>query len=361
MKILYIAPENTVGTLTLWRNEHMRRGNECRSITFFNSPKKFDEDICLNLPFNFTNPKMSKIRNLIYKRYRGPDGYHKEKIGYPPVWKPDGKLDSIFLKCKDFLWKPYIERAINEYQLYDFDIFHFESGVDFLKNESFVKGLKKRGKKIICHYHGEDLRARGVMPYMDTVSDLNLTNELDLLHKHPKISYLFLPFDTSKFQLKETLNDKITITHAPTNRFYKGSNIIIDICKNLESEGKIKFKLVENLPNNIALEKKMKSDICIDQIGNRGGWGYGMNSVESLSMGICTLTEMNDKYNNFLPGNPFVNVNKHTLDQTLRNLINNPGKILFYGKRGRKWVKKKHDIKKVGDVLYGYYEMLGLK
>ena len=86
-----------------------------------------------------------------------------------------------------------------------------------------------------------------------------------------------------------------------------------------------------------------------------------MNSVESLSMGICTLTEMNDKYNNFLPGNPFVNVNKHTLEQTLRNLINNPGKILFYGKRGRKWVKKKHDIKKVGDVLYGYYEMLGLK
>ena len=129
--------------------------------------------------------------------------------------------------------------------MYDFDVVHFESGVDFLKNEFFSKELKKRNKKIICHYHGEDLRSRGVMPYIDTISDLNLTNEVDLLDKHPKIEYLFLPFKTSVFRSKISLNNRIRISHAPTNRYYKGSDVVISICEKLQSEGKIDFDLID--------------------------------------------------------------------------------------------------------------------
>ena len=96
MKILYISPENTVGTLSLWRKVHNERGHTCRTITFFRSPKDFDEDICLDLPFNFTRPAMSKFRNTVYKIYRGTNGYFKEKGGYPPKWRPEGLLDSSF-------------------------------------------------------------------------------------------------------------------------------------------------------------------------------------------------------------------------------------------------------------------------
>ena len=39
MKILYISPENTVGTLSLWKNEHESNGHICRTLTFFHSPK----------------------------------------------------------------------------------------------------------------------------------------------------------------------------------------------------------------------------------------------------------------------------------------------------------------------------------
>ena len=101
MKILYISPENTVGTLTLWKKEHNARGNECRTITFFRSPKNFKEDICLDLPFNFTKKQMSYVRNLIYRYYRGKTGYYKSKKGYPPKWEPDGNIDWLFLKLKD--------------------------------------------------------------------------------------------------------------------------------------------------------------------------------------------------------------------------------------------------------------------
>ena len=112
MKILYISPENTVGTLTLWKKEHERRGNHCRTLTFFKSPKNFNDDICLNLPFNFTNPRMAYLRNLIYKLYRGEEGYFKGKKGYPPIWEPEGFFDNVFLKIKDIIWKPIIYKAI---------------------------------------------------------------------------------------------------------------------------------------------------------------------------------------------------------------------------------------------------------
>ena len=233
MKILYISPENTVGTLSLWREEHISRGNQCRAVTFFRSPRKFEDDLCLDLPFNFTKPLMSKFRNIIYKSYRGSHGYFKEKDGYPPLWRPEGFFDSSFFKFKDWLWKSKIEKAIKEYDLFDYDVYHFESGMDFLKNEFFVQQLNNLGKKIICHYHGEDLRSRGVMPYIDKLADLNLTNEVDLLSKHPNIEYIFLPFDTSPFNVKDSISDILKISHAPTNRFYKGSDQIIKVCEKL--------------------------------------------------------------------------------------------------------------------------------
>ena len=159
------------------------------------------------------------------------------------------------------------------------------------------------------------------MPFINKYSNLNLTIEVDLLKKHPNIDYLFLPYDTASFSPKGELNKLLIISHAPTNRFYKGSEKIIKVCEKFQDQGRIKFDLIENLPHSVALSRKSKSDIFIDQIGNKGGWGYGMNSVESLSMGICTLTEMNDEYNSFVPDHPFISVNEHALESKIDELI----------------------------------------
>ena len=361
MKILYISPENTVGTLTLWKQEHEFRGHECRTVTFFRSPKNFQEDICLGLPFNFTKPLLARLRNSIYRYYRGEQGYFKTKEGIPPIWTPEGWVDKTFLNVKDWVWRPIVKKAIQDHNLLDFDIIHFESGMDFLKDEFFVQELSKRQKKIICHYHGEDLRSRGAMPIINSIADLNLTNEVDLLSKHPNINYLFLPFKTNDFPTKTGINKQIRVVHAPTNRFYKGSDKIISVCEKLELENLIKFDLIEGLPHRVAIQKKMKADIFIDQIGDLGGWGYGMNSVESLSMGICTLTEMNAIYNSFIPDHPFVSVSSETLEKVLRELISEPEKIFDFGQIGKKWVEQYHDIKNVSERLYSYYRSIGLE
>ena len=366
MNILYISPENTVGTLGLYRRIHEQHGNSVRYVTFFRSPKAFEEDICLDLPFNFTRPFLKNIRHKIYQIYRGKEGYYKDRAGYPPIWQPEGTFDRRFLAWKEKRWDKQIQAAISKYKLYDFDIVHFESGMDFYKDARFACELKKRGKKVVCHYHGEDLRSRGVLHPLDKISDLNLTNEVDLLEKHPDIHYIFLPFDVEAFQQRypknDTKNNNIPfVTHAPTNRYYKGSHDIIPICRKLEQEGKINFELIENKPHAEAMEMKRKSDIFIDQINDRGGWGYGMNSVESLAMGVCTLTEMNEHYCRFIPDHPFVNVNRSNLYDTLLTLASNSEQWKEKGQEGAEWVKKYHDIASVGKSLYAYYAEMGLK
>lgn len=364
MNILYISPENTVGTFDLYKRIHETRGNRVKYVTFYHSPKGFREDICLNLPFNFTRPFLKDLRHRVYQIYRGGEGYHKERAGYPPVWKPEGRLDATFLAWKEKYWDPRIRKAIEAYRLYDSDIVHFESGMDFYKDARFAREMKERGAGIVCHYHGEDLRSRGVLPALDAISDLNLTNELDLMKKHPHLRYIFLPFDPDAFcgryQKSEETQRPLWVAHAPTNRYYKGSDTIIPVCRRLEKEGLMRFVLIENLPHAKTMALKCRSDIFIDQVGDRGGWGYGMNSLESLALGICTLTEMNAEYTAFLPDHPFVNVNAGNLYEKLKEILINTTLRREAAAAGPKWVRRYHSLQAVGESLYNYYEMAGI-
>ena len=45
MKILYISPENTVGTMTLWKEIHQKNGNECEVLTMYKSLNQSDINI----------------------------------------------------------------------------------------------------------------------------------------------------------------------------------------------------------------------------------------------------------------------------------------------------------------------------
>ena len=56
-------------------------------------------------------------------------------------------IDKSFISFKDWLWKPIVEDAIKRYNLYDFDVFHFESGMDFLKQEEKSKNISEDESK----------------------------------------------------------------------------------------------------------------------------------------------------------------------------------------------------------------------
>ena len=240
--------------------------------------------------------------------------------------------------------------------MFDYDIYHFEWGLDFYRDCRFAKQLSKEGKPIICTYHGQDMRTRGVIKEMDEISDLNLTSELDLLKKHPNINYLFLPYDTSSYAESNTISSPLRVCHSPTNRYYKGSDDIIEICSGLDKDGLIEFVLIEDKTHQEVIKIKQSCDIYIDQIHNRGGWGYGMSSIESLSIGLVCLTELVREYQNFIPNHPFINVTKQNLKQKILELTKNQELLVNKKIKSREWVVEHHDISNVSQSLYSFYE-----
>lgn len=359
MKILYLSPENTVGTLNLWQQAHAARGNQCDFVTFYPGRHGFDPGICLNLPLVQASYFYLKNRHRYYQRFRGELGDYAEKPGYPPAWKPNSSLERWYFRWRDWLWHFKIEAAIAHHGLADYDILHLEWGLDFYRSGRFARRYHQAGKPVICTYHGQDLRTRGVIPAVDEISDLNLTSELDLLEKHPDINYLFLPFDTGQFQPDFTVSNPVRVCHSPTDRFYKGSDWIIPVGRKLADEGLIEFILIENQPNREARVLKQTCDVLIDQVGNRGGWGYGMNSVEALAMGLCCVTELVPQYEAFIPDHPFVNASADELERNLRTLVGNREQLAVRKRRSREWVVRHHDLNNTADRLYDYYHEKG--
>jgi len=162
------------------------------------------------------------------------------------------------------------------------------------------------------------------------------------------------------FETKKKIGDPITICHATTNRIIKGSDFIISTCRELEKSNGIRFLLIENQSHEKAIQLKSQADICIDHIGELT-WGYGMNSLESLSMGIATATYLNETYVQFIPDHPFINVRPDNLKQSLIHYIQNPELILKKGQEGRRWVEKYHDYRNVVQQLYDYYRQIGVE
>jgi len=359
LKILYIAPENVVGNLNLWKKLHEDRGNECKYITYFPSQFGFPDDICLNLPLVAPKPMFFKLREFIYKKTGGPQKTI-ELEGYPPVWTSGNIAVKWFFKFRDKLWRFWIEPAIKKYGLLDFDVYHLETGLGFYRNGSFVNRISDSGKPIFNIFHGVELRHRGVLPQIDKHVTLNLTSELDLIPKHPNLKYLYLPYNVECVAPNYNLHKPITVCHATRNRYFKGSDIIIDVCRELEKSHNIRFLLIENLSHSETIRLKEEADIYIDQINNVAP-GYGMNSIEAMSLGTVCCTNMDEQYQEFMPDHPFVHVTPDTLVEELIKLIETPNNIIEKSKIARKWVEKHHSLKMVGNELYKYYRDSGLK
>ncbi len=359
MKILYVSPENVSGGFGLFAAGHRIRGNHCRYITFFRNRYGFEDDLCFNLRLTPDKSWLQSFRKFLKKRNNLADIV--DLAGNPPFWKPFSKSADLMFRLRDKINEPRIRKAIEKHKLNEFDVYHFEQGIDPFRDGRWVRELSKKGKGIVCFYHGGDLRNRGVIESVHRHSQLNLTSEIDLLQRMKGMKYLFLPIDTNALKPNPRKSDgRIRIGHAARNRMFKGSDFIEQTVLKLAERYPIDWIMIENVPHDKALEMKSTCDIFIDQITDAGGWGYGASSVESLSMGIPTMTKINQGVADFLDGHPFIPINHENLEKKLFELIEDEDLRIHFGKFGREWAIKHHDVASVMDALYGYYKDAGM-
>ena len=108
MKILYISPENTVGTLTLWKKEHERRGNQCRTLTFFKSPKNFNDDKKNAMEF------LKDMGNPFFILTKDPEG--KKSVNFGIYGIPETILINKDLKILKKYVGPLNDKDVREIQ-----------------------------------------------------------------------------------------------------------------------------------------------------------------------------------------------------------------------------------------------------
>lgn len=326
---------------------HRESGIESNLITLYKNSVHFEEDICLG--FELPQGKAAKIwRDKKTETADISELKYIESRNIP---------EKLFFYLRDLKHKSKIKEAIEKYKLFDYDIYHFDGGMDLFRDLSFAKELKRRNKKIVCCYFGSDLRTRGIFRELDEMSDLNLTVEFDHLKIHKEIHYIYFPFDERKFSISKKNNKKIKIIHSPTNRRYKGTDRIIPVINEISKERDIEFLLLENIDREKLLEIKSECDIAIDQVGGEmGGTGYGKNSIENLSMGIPDVTEFSEDYRSFIKENPFVHSTIETLKENLIKLIDNEALRNELSVKGRKWVENYHSFSAVNKILMRIYE-----
>lgn len=332
---------------------HRQNNIESRLITLYKNTLNFEEDLCINLPVH---------TGATSKKWRDSKIVNTEYSNELKYYKPKNLFEKVYFKIRDFKNKATIENVINKYKLYDFDIYHFDGGMDLYRDLRFAKKLKKMNKKIVCCYFGSDLRTRGVFKELDEMSDLNLTVEFDHLDIHPNINYVYFPFDVNEFDTKAHDNKRLKIIHSPTNRKFKGTDKIIKVIDEIKKERDIDFILLENMDRNEVLKIKRECELAIDQVGGElGGSGYGKNSIENLSMGVPTITEFSEDYLKFIKENPFIHSTIDTLKEQLISLIDNRDLMKDYSEKGRRWVEKYHSFESVNtriNELYSEYNIV---
>ena len=353
MKILHIAPQNTAGMPIDFVKMHRAAGHTSNLLTIFKNTLDFEEDISIGL---------SLPAGKFAKKWRD------KKIQPVTSGKPKLKYvgskniaEEYFFRIRDRFNKKKINTIIEEFDLYSYDVYHFDGGVDLFRDVSFAKELKKRKKKIVCCYFGSDLRTRGIFKELDELSDLNLTVEFDHIALYKGINYLYFPFDSSALKYKSPQTDQIRIIHSPTNRAFKGTDRILEVIEKLKKEAKFEFLLKENIHRSELLKIKKTCNLAIDQVGGlMGGSGYGKNSIENLAMGIPTSTEFSKDYIDFIKENPFICSTIDTLYDDLLDVIKNKEKLKELSEKGSKWVEKYHSFNSVNLMLMEYYKNAGI-
>ncbi|MBN2415844.1 glycosyltransferase [bacterium] len=349
-KILHIAPFNTAGVPLALVNAEQRLGYESRLVILGKPQQGRASDISLSLPFldspvtRFAKERVTPAeRREIMHTVTPP-------AEIPVIWRPGTFAERVLIGMRDILWKKAVNAAITAHRFDTFDVFQLDGGLGFFRNSRFIAAMHRAGKTIICCYTGSDLRTRGVIPDIDRMSALNVTVEYDHLRFHPDIHYVAFPYEPPAGVVRSSAPaGAVRVGHAPTNRKAKGSDRIIAAVRELAAEYSVQLVLIENMPFTEALRLKSTCDIFIDQIGNLG---FGINSLEALSMGIPVLTSLAPGYGRHYPDHPFVPITGEDIKERLIPLLTSRDARENLGRRGIDWVKKHHDPVAVAERIH---------
>jgi glycosyltransferase involved in cell wall biosynthesis len=211
---------------------------------------------------------------------------------------------------------------------------------------------KAMNKKIIMHFHGSDIRGKGTQFLKLLLADKIFVSTPDLL-KWTRGDAVWLPnpinLDLPELQPVEKEDSPIiTIVHAPSDRYIKGTKYLQLAVQSLQLEGyPVRLKIIENQSHEVALKAMQQADIVVDQL--LSGY-YSMVTIEAWALGkpvICYI----DFLLPYISEAPVCSADIANIKDAIRELIKYPETRKMWAEKGREYVKRVHDVK---GVVYSY-------
>jgi glycosyltransferase involved in cell wall biosynthesis len=263
-----------------------------------------------------------------------------------------------------------------------YDVFHFHSHT-FSPWMWDIPVLKWVGKTVVMHYHGirliclkDPVRARqlhgveyrGRANLYASIADrlakrfanALLVSTPDLLPYAPTAQWVPQPTDLEYWRRSHPgpLNQsEVTIAHAPSTKFKKGTKYVQQAVEQLKDEGyNIRLDVIHDVPYAQVRERVEAADIFVDQL--LAGW-YGNATCEAMALELPVLVYIRDDLLSYLDGCPVVCTTLQTLADDLRRLISDgEERWRELGQLGRKYVEEVHDMVKIGQEMIELYETL---
>ena len=318
-------------------------------------------------------------------RKRGIDSF---SLGWPDPFKR--QIDFELLHGGNLIEKSlrhFVNILLKIKCFISYNTFHFYYGKTLFDSKIDLRFYKFFGKKVVMEYLGNDIHLHTVLIeryQLPKSHDFNLRpleNDKETKERYEfekkfidKIlvcspcyaefaddaETLTLAIEVEKYPIQElTIPDKIVIMHAPTDRVFKGSQIIEGAIAKLQNEGyPIEYNMVQGVTHAQLIEQYKKAHIFIDQIST--GW-YGTASIEAMALGIPTMVfydPLYSKYIDYFDEIAAINITEKTIYSELKKLLDNKQDLPFLSKKMRAFVEKHHNVDNITNRLIEIYQGL---
>lgn len=321
------------------------------------------------------------------------------KLEYDYAIKKGQSRFSIFVYAiKRVIYGPFLLAYLSS--KYDVFIYFWSSGF-LLDREHDFKFLKRKNKKIITIFIGDDVRSPkrlremlnsleydGFLDYVGVASPHYLSNSYDekkkriaaLADKYSDIcfnctvdqaSYLtskqyFLPYaydakDFNRDYNKFNNTKKIKILHAPSHPFVKGTPLVRAAVKKLKVEGyDFEYKELINVPNQQVLEELRNCHIVLNQFY---AFVPGIFGIEAMANHCAVLMSADPDIETGLPqsskGAWMITAYWQVYDN-LKILLDNPDEIKKYADAGYDFTYNHYTYEKASEYIQGVLKENGI-
>jgi glycosyltransferase involved in cell wall biosynthesis len=227
-------------------------------------------------------------------------------------------------------------------------------GSDIRHYESLEAAAKKAGLE---YYKSKD-QGGGPKALKRKMRMIHMVERyVDYIISHPNVSQLltrkyytiFIPKDICNIRYNNISNPKPIVVHAPSDDEYKGTSYIVETVERLRIEAHdFKFCLLRNVSNIKLLETLSEADIVVDQLFETAPGGF---TIESMAAGCAVLGGNVPEFSGFPPELPIIHTDPSNIYQNLKMLLENPELRRELGEKGRKYVEKYHDHRKIANDI----------